>query len=189
MSPFRSLVAAAVAALSLNAHAGIVVPTDGSWAEFDFDAQGSSLYDLATLDTGFTFDLSQAGILRVLDAGFSGDRYEIFANGVSLGLTSIPVAQNVGEEPLFDTAELWNDTRFSRGEWYLGAGSYTLTGIATLVPEGAGYGYLSVTNVATVDEPPLPVLLATLGLVGAIFGRRQSLGKALRKALRKARPA
>jgi hypothetical protein len=182
MSLLRSVIAAVVAALSLNVHADIVVPTDGSWAEFDFDAQGSSLYDLTTLDTGFTFELGQAGMLRVLDAGFSGDRFEILANGVSLGLTSLPVAQNVGEEPLFDTAELWNDSRFSRGEWQLSAGSYRLTGIATLVPEGAGYGYLSITNVATVDEPPLPVLLATIGLVGAIFGRRQSFGKALRKA-------
>ena len=45
MKPVRTLLAATIAALSLNAHA-VTVPTDGNWIEFDFDGAGTSLYDL-----------------------------------------------------------------------------------------------------------------------------------------------
>ena len=79
MKPVRILLAAAIAALSLNAHA-VSVPTDGSRIEFDFNVPVSALYDLATFETSFAFTLSQSSILRVADLGFSSDRFNIFAN-------------------------------------------------------------------------------------------------------------
>lgn len=169
MKPVRVLIAAAIAALSLNAHA-VTAPTDGSWFEFDFDAAGSALYDLNTLDNSFSFTLAQSGVLRAMDVGFSGDRFEIFANGLSLGLTSVPFAQGSGDEPVFDITTVSTDNRFSKGSWNLAAGSYTITGVAALSPEGGGYGVMSITP---VPEPESwAMLLAGLGMVGAIARRR-----------------
>jgi hypothetical protein len=169
MKPVRTLIAAAIAAFAFNAHAATVA-TDGSWTEFDFDAVGSSLYDLASLDTSFTFTLSQASILRVVDGGFSGDQFSIFANGSALGLTSAPVAQGALEDPVFDAAAAWSDTRFSHGSWNLAAGSYTITGTAAISPFDAGIGYMSITAVPEADS--YAMLLAGLGLMGVIARRR-----------------
>ena len=169
MKPVRALIAASLAALALNAHA-VDVPTDGSWVEFDFDAQGSSLYDLISNDTTFTFTVSQNSVLRIVDAGFSGDRFSITVSSLGTTLTSAPVAQDVSEDPVFDAATLWADSRFSKGSWALGAGTYTVTGVATASPFEGGFGYLSVT---AVPEPEsFAMLLAGLGLVGAIARRR-----------------
>ena len=175
MKPVRTLIAAAIAVFSLNASAvsmpdPIVVPTDGNWVQFDFEQAGSSLYDLETLTTSFTFNLSQAGILRAVDLGFSGDQFNIIANGVSLGLTSTPVA--AGEEQQFDAPSTWNDARWSKGSWNLAAGTYTITGIATLSPYDGGYGAMSV--VAVPEPESWAMLLAGLGMLGAIARRRYS---------------
>lgn len=168
MKPVRTLLAAAIAAFAFNAHA-VSIATDGSWSEFDFDGQGSSLYDLNTLDTEFSFTLTQNSLLRVIDAGFSGDRFEIRANGSLLGLTSTPVTQDFSEEPIFDINTLLSDSRFSKGSWNLAAGSYTITGLATH-SMGSGLGYMSI---AAVPEPEsFAMLLAGLGLIGAIARRR-----------------
>ena len=167
MKPVRTLLATAIAVLSLNVHA-VTVPIDGSWIEFDFDAAGTSLYDLNTLETSFTFTLSQSSILRVVDLGFSGDRFSISANGISLGLTSEPVAQDT--ETIFDIAVALNDSRFSKGNWNLAAGNYTITGIANDSPYGGGYGSISV--MAVPEPESWALLLAGLGIVGAIARRR-----------------
>lgn len=167
MKPVRTLLTAAFAALSLNAHA-VSVPTDGTWFDFDFDGAGSSLYDLSSLETSFTFTLSQSSILRVVDLGFSGDRFNIFANGVSIGLTSAPVAQET--EAIYDIAAVLNDSRFSKGNWNLVAGNYTITGIAVASPYGNGYGSMSV--VAVPEPESWTLLLAGLGIVGTIARRR-----------------
>lgn len=171
MKSARTLIAVAIAALSLNAHA-IDISTDGSWVEFDFGSVNSAIYDLYTEDTSFNFSLSQAGILRVVDLGFSGDQFSIFANGNALGLTSSPLAQDVSEEPVFEIGSALADNRFSQGTWNLVAGSYTITGIAALSPEGSGFGAMSVT---AVPEPESwAMLLAGLGVLGAIVRRRYS---------------
>lgn len=168
MKPVRTFLTAAITAFALNAHAASIA-TDGSWAEFDFDTAGSAIYDLNTLETTFSFTLNQASILRVVDAGFSGDRFSIIANGTLLGTTSPSIAQGVSEDPIFDPALVWNDNRFSKGSWNLAAGAYTITGSATLSPFEAGFGYMSVTAVPEPESHAM--LLAGLALIGA-FARR-----------------
>lgn len=176
MKPVRTLIAATVAALSINAQAA-TLPTDGSWIQFDFGGPeavtynlGTAIYDLTTLETSFTFTLDQAAVLRVVDTGFSGDRFEIFANGHSLGQTSLPA--DAGEELVFDADSAWADGRWSKGSFSLTAGVYAITGLATLSPFDGGYGLMSI---AAVPEPgEWAMLLAGLGMVGSIARRRMS---------------
>lgn len=168
MKLVRTFLATAIAAFAFNAQA-VAINTDGTWNEFDFDAPGSALYDLNTLETSFTFTLTQSSLLSVIDAGFSGDRFEIHANGSLLGLTSAPITQGASEEPIFDIATLLGDNRFSKGSWNLAAGSYTITGLAA-ESVGGGLGYMSIT---AVPEPKsYAMLLAGLGLMGTIARRR-----------------
>lgn len=174
MKCVRTLIALAIASFALSASAA-TLPTDGSWTEVDFDGPGSALYDLGSLDTSFSFNLNQNSVLRIVDAGFSGDRFSISANGSLLGLTSAPVQQDAAAEPVFDAAAAWHDSHFSKGSWNLGAGSYTITGLATLSPFSGGFGYMSVT---AVPEPTSwGMLLAGLGLIGVI-ARRNSARRA-----------
>lgn len=170
MKPFRSLLVASIAVLALNAHAvspSIAIPTSGEWVEFDFDAAGSSFYDLTTLQTSFSFTLSQSSLLRIVDLGFSGDRFSISLNGNTLGTTSAAV---IGSDQMFTPEDAWNDSRYSKGQWLLAAGSYTLHGTAIASPEGGGFGVMSIT---AVPEPESwGMLLAGLGVIGAIARRR-----------------
>jgi hypothetical protein len=173
MTLARSLVAAAIAALSINAHAvtiaSVALPTDGSWAEFDFDQAGSAIYDMSTQLTSFSFTLTQNSVLRVVDTGFSGDQFTINVGGQTFS-TSTPVVQSDSEDPIFDASTNWSDARFSKGEWLLTAGSYTVTGKVTASPFDGGYGYMSVT---AVPEPEsYAMLLAGLGLMAIVARRR-----------------
>ena len=170
MKTLRTVAASALAALSLSAQA-VTLQADGLWNEFAHNEAGSPIYELFSQDTAFTFTLAQGGILRVVDAGFSGDSFEIFANGVSLGHTSQAVANAVDQ--VFDPDSAWSNSRYSRGSWSLAAGIYSVTGIATASPfcgmADCGMGYLSVT---AVPEPgPLAMLLAGLGCIAAIARR------------------
>jgi hypothetical protein len=168
MLNLRTTLAAALAALSINAHA-VGLPTDGSWIEFDFGTVGSSIYDLSTLDTSFDFSLGQDSVVRVVDLGLAGDRFEIFANGVSLGATSAVLASDAES---YDPAAAWADPSFSRGSWLLGAGSYSITGTVAVSPYDGGYGAMSVT---AVPEPEsYAMMLAGLALVG--FAARRARG-------------
>ncbi len=97
----RMLGAAAMLALgaALPAHATTVsLSPDSTWHAFDVSDvlsadQGLGWFDINSL-TGealeFTIDVpaAQTVMLSVTDAGYAGDRFEVFDNGVSLDLTS-----------------------------------------------------------------------------------------------------
>src|ERR1041384_2017670 len=91
--------AAAVLALAcaLPAHATTVsLSPNGAWNAFDVsdvlsNDQGLGWFDINTGDAlSFTVNVgaNEQLALRVVDAGYAGDRFEVFDNGVSLGLTS-----------------------------------------------------------------------------------------------------
>jgi hypothetical protein len=167
MKSVRTLAAVALTALSINAQA-VSMPTDGSWVEFDFDAAGSSIYDLSSLETAFTFSLAQNSVLRVVDLGFSGDQFRIFANGNQLGLTSVPVADFSNQ--VFDASDAFANNNYSRGSWNLAAGTYSITGLTELSPVGGGYAAMSVT---AVPEPDSWAMMGLgLGLMSVVARRR-----------------
>lgn len=178
---------AGIAALAL-AGAGSAQATDieltppayGSWQLFDVSdllsvsggtewidiADGSALSFHLVVPTGF------AAQLTVVDGGFAGDRFAVNANGTLLGLTGAAVdTQDVNVGLDFDAALA--DSRYSRGVFQLGAGSYTLTGLLAQsatdggLPLNTTVGALRV-EVSAVPVPPAAALmvagLAVLGL-------------------------
>jgi hypothetical protein len=112
--------------------------------------------------------------LSVVDAFASGDRFEIFDFGASLGLTSLPgVDGDCGDDPLTCLA----DASMSRLIVSLGAGLHSLSIVPTLAPNFGGTGYLHITG--RPDSTPVPepssVLLFALGLLGmGVFQTRRS---------------
>ncbi len=75
----------------------VAICADNTWHAFDIDelmsASGGldwiSIEDGSTLS--FTFTTAADTLLTIVDAGFAGDSFNIFDNGVLLGVTSTPV--------------------------------------------------------------------------------------------------
>ena len=113
----------------------------------------------------WTFNLSSPGLLRVTDVLESGDRFQVYDNGASLGLTSLPDGvTDCGDDP----AACLTVAGMSKGDFLLGAGAHSLTLIpTTLSPGGGGVGYLVV-----VPEPAT-LLMLLVGLAAAGFARRK----------------
>lgn len=112
----------------------------------------------------WTFAASAAGAtLTVTDAFLSGDQFELFDFGASIGLTSPPAAAalvDCGDDPEICLAT----AGMSSGSFVFAAGPHSITLIPVLSPEGGGAGYLRVTG-AAIPEPGSLVLI-TLGLLG-----------------------
>lgn len=187
-----------LSALSVGAHATTVaLATDGGWNEFDVDSISARSGGVAWIDNvsgpgipqyqgdgsalSFTFTLATQAVLKVVDAGFAGDQFQIFDGATSLGLTSsVPVTElnnnpaNVGTD--FDAAYA-DHTNFSYFSLLLNPGTYTITGALTQSmnldgqPLDATVGALSVTPVPL--PAALPLMLSGLGLLGGSLRRRR----------------
>ena len=132
---------------------------DSGWQTFSYDGAGSSW------DQAFTFDLTGSAELQVTDAYLSGDRFEIFFNLVSQGLTSDPTS--TGDFIGGDFASAFLDARWSSGSYLLGPGSYSITGIATLSPFQGGDGGIQLVSAAAVPEPGTwAMMILGFGFVG-----------------------
>jgi hypothetical protein len=120
----------------------------------------------------FTADVGGA-TLTVTDVFVSGDQFEIFDFGTSIGLTSIPVAGlDCGDDPVVCLAT----PGMSNAIFALAAGPHSITITPSIVPEPFGVGYLMVTGAsAAVPEPSTLFLLATgVGLIARAAGRRSA---------------
>lgn len=119
----------------------------------------------------WTFASVGPATLTVVDAFESGDRFEVFDFGISVGFTSIPLAGAVvdcGDDP----AVCLGTAGMSVGTFVLGDGAHSLL-IRFIEGRGSGgSGYLRVSARA-LPEPGTLVLLA-LGLLvlGVLIKRR-----------------
>lgn len=163
----------AAAGLLLGATQVVAAPLGyGSWQSFDYyDDIDSAAWVDGNLDLiSFEVAITAPAYLKVVDVGFSGDRFEVFANGVSLGFTSAPVDAGDTDKGLnFDAA--FADSRWSQGVFALAAGNYTITGRAIgLAPDTFG----GTGGIQLVPEPSTWLLLGA-GLAGlGLTARRRN---------------
>jgi hypothetical protein len=186
LAPLALAALALTAAISAPVHATTInVTTDGSWYEFDVDDLTSLSGETEWIDnvTGpagyvgdgstmsFAFTLASGGVLRVVDAGFAGDTFQVFNGTTFLFETSaVPetdfsTAADIGTD--FDAA-FADHANFSYAEFLLGPGTYTIKGalwqsvLDGTTPLNATVGAISVSAV--------PVPAAGWLLVSALAG-------------------
>lgn len=161
------------AALALAAAKAAAVPmVPGQWYLFDAypDTPDSPWVDENLADLSFEVTLASDAVLTVVDGGLSGGRFEVFVDGQSRGLTSLPAAAGDDSKDLdFDAALA--DARWSRGQFFLAAGTYAIKGRAV----SFGPDLLAETGGALLTPVPEPETWALFG-VGALF-----VGVALRR--------
>jgi len=161
-----------------KAEASTALTLDDDWTTFLFGDVGSSWSD------SFTFTIASTAYLAVTDAFLSGDRFEFFSNGVSLGLTSAPTTQ--GDDIGNDYAAAFTDARWSSAEAIFAAGSYTITGLTIDSPFGSGGAAIQLSSQSLGGpsfEPVNPIPLPAAGwlLLGALGGL-VGLGRRRRRA-------
>lgn len=175
MSGFKQWMACLALSAGMVAQAqAYALAADGQWNEFDVDDYyGQQWVDLNgdALNFDFTIGAGQTGILTVVDGGFAGDSFQVFNGASLLGGTSTPTdsyPDSVGLD--FDAALA--DADYSRGVFTLGAGDYSITGLAALLPLGATVGAVKL-DIANVPEPQsLALLLAGFAALGFTARRR-----------------
>ena len=175
---------------------GAITPDNGStYHEFFFGAATSAAGSCGGTCTATTNPVADQSIappwtfsgpasVFVLDFGHIGDRFEIFDNGGSLGMTSN--VTNTGLDPCgLDITCALGNAGYSRGTFaFVGAGPHSLTinviqnfsGCATAGPGGTnncfGNDVFSATSTAGVPEPGAVTLMGA-GLLGLAFLRRR----------------
>jgi hypothetical protein len=172
---------------ALPAHATTVsISPDSTWHAFDVSDVLSADQGLGWFDIGsfsgealeFTIDVptGQTVMLTVTDGGFAGDRFEVLDNGVSLGLTSAVPADGAGVDVGLDFDAALADASFSRGFFFLGAGSHTITGFLS---QSAVDAINSTVGAISATPVPLPagvlLLFSGGGLMGLFARRRKSV--------------
>ncbi len=188
--PTRIAVLAAWAILGAPAAGNAGPITAGTYYQFGFDVAGSPATGCDPADPAGAFCTPSSGTptsfadapawsftapasgseLTVTDAFESGDRFEIFDSGVSLGLTSAPGAAGVvdcGDDPVPCLA----DPSISHGSFLLAAGAHDITIVAAESPSGLGAGYFIVDATAVALPEPGSLALLALASAGLLLAR------------------
>ena len=179
MSKLRNILAALVLSAAPVAANAAPVNVD-TWYTFGFGGVNSALQGGAGFIQGdnptsavapdgpWTFTLTSAATLFVMDLFLSVDQFELFNFGSSLGLTSSPTASGGGCDSNITCAI--GNLDYSRGSFALAAGDYSITGIQRQGVSGAG---VFIVETAAVPVPAAGVLLVgALGMLGAVRRRK-----------------
>jgi len=160
--------------------ADVALTTNGQWNAFDVTPDVAISGGLEWIDitdgSALSFSFSGPAILTVVDAGFAGDRFQVFDNGNLVGQTSAAANSYPASVGLnFDAALA--DGGYSRGVFVLGAGNHVITGElsqSALDDTGSALNAtVGAVQIAAVPEPQTYALvLAGLGLLGMAAQRR-----------------
>jgi hypothetical protein len=188
----KSLIPASLTAVLALAFAGgasaetISIAPDNAWHAFDvddFSSQSGGLEWISLNDgsaLSFSFTTATDTLLTIVDAGFAGDRFQVFDQGNLLGVTSAvaPLASSsVGLN--FDTALA--NPNYSFASYLLAAGTHTISGLLSQsAVDGSGSPFNATVGGLRVAPVPLPgallMFLSGSGLFG--FLRRRKAGLA-----------
>jgi hypothetical protein len=160
----------------------VALTADSSWYTFDVDDSVSPLYGLDWIDaqfaTGYTgdnsvlhFTFSGAADLTVVDGGFAGDRFQVFDNGIALGLTSAATNTSTSVGTNFDLA--LGDSNYSSAVFHLGAGDHNITGLLASNTASFNITVGAVSLTAVPVPAALGLFLAGSSLIG-LFSRRRA---------------
>ncbi|MBS0563150.1 MAG: VPLPA-CTERM sorting domain-containing protein [Proteobacteria bacterium] len=156
-----SLKALATATALLTAGAATATPVtpltiDTGWTSFAFGAVGT------LAKRTYSFTLTGHAILKIVDGFSSGDRFQVFANNVSRGLTSMTT-------PGFTTGNKWDlafaNPNFSHRGFHFGPGTYT---VSILVAQRSGTDTGLHNGAVRLDTSPVPVPAGGLLLISAL---------------------
>jgi hypothetical protein len=113
------------------------------------------------------------GSIFVLDLGDIGDRFQVFDNSISLGLTSAITTGN-GTNPCgsLDIGCSNADSQYSRGLFALGSGAHSITISVIQNAAGTTFGQSVFQVTQAVPEPGTLVFVGT-GLLGLGYLRRR----------------
>lgn len=155
---FKALAVATALLTAGGANATLVSPLSAGtgWTSFGFGAVGEFA------KRTYTFTLTTNAILKIVDGFTSGDRFKVFVNNASFGLTSLPT-------PGFNRGNKWDlayaDPNFSHREFHFGPGSYT---VSILVAQRAGTGSSLHNGAVRLDTSEVPVPAGGLLLISAL---------------------
>lgn len=164
---FKTLAVAATL-LSANAASAITLNLDAGFDRFNFGDVGTFANRV------FTFTLTGFANLTVVDGYVSGERFEIFANGISRGLTRSGVDDASRVSNRYD--EALTNPDFSSRTFRFGPGSYS---ISILVNHRAPTETRPLAAIRLDTAPvPLPaagvMLVTALGAAAALRRRRKA---------------
>ena len=170
---FKALAVAAALFTAGGAQAVTVSPfavnlgIDSGWSAFTFNNVGT----YAT--KAFKFTVVGNAFLTITDGYQAGDIFEVFANNISRGLTSIPQSTTAKIGNKWDLALA--STNFSHRKFRLSAGTYVISMLVHNRSSTPG-SHIGAIRVDTANVP-VPaaglMLISALGAAGAARRRRK----------------
>jgi len=162
----------------------VAIAPDNTWHAFDVDEfmSQSGALEWIGLDDGsslsFSFTTATDTLLTVVDAGFAGDRFQVFDQSILLGATSVVTALAATSVGLNFDAALAN-SNYSFATYLLSAGTHTITGLLSQSAiDDSGSPFNATVGGLRVTPVPLPgallMLLSGSGLLG-FMRRRKTL--------------